>query len=296
MVVVDSHMHVNYHGLDAHAVVAEMDAFGIDLAWILTWYLPASEDVPSAHRAFSPLNKRADGTHAGLVLRDVIEACRAFPERFVAGYCPCPSEENAPELFEAAYHTHGVRVCGEWSYRMLLDDPRSIELFRKAGSLSCPVVLHLDVPYLPDSTGKQIYQPHWYGGMPGPLERALQACPQTIFIGHAPGFWRYISGDAERDPAMYPQGPIEAGGELLRLMDTYENLYADLSAGSGLGALRRDREHGRAFLLRYVDRLLFGRDAPGNDLQSFLREMDLPEEAFYKIISYNAQRLVPMVT
>lgn len=295
MDVIDSHMHVNYHDLDSCALVKEMDAFGIDLAWILTWYLPPSENVPSSHRAFSPLNKRADGTHAGLVLRDVLEACRMFPKRFVAGYCPCPAEENAPELFEAAYHTHGVRVCGEWSYRMLLDDPRSIELFRKAGALACPVVLHLDVPYLPDATGTPVYQPHWYGGMPGPLERALQACPETIFIGHAPGFWRYISADAERDPAMYPQGPIEPGGELIRLMDSYENLYADLSAGSGLGALRRDREHGRAFLLRYVDRLLYGRDAPGNDLQGFLRDMDLPAEALSKILSSNAQRLVPFI-
>jgi len=294
MLVVDSHMHVNYHGLDAAAVVEEMDSFGLDRAWILTWYLPPSEDVPSAHSAFSPLNKRADGTHAGVVLRDVIDACADFPDRLVAGYCPCPAEENAPELFEAAYHTHGVRICGEWSYRMLLDDPRSIELFRKAGALGCPVVLHLDVPYLPDAKGKQVYQPHWYGGMPGPLERALQACPQTIFIGHAPGFWRYISGDAERDPEMYPQGPIEPGGELIRLMDTYSNLFADLSAGSGLGALRRDSEHGRAFLLRYVDRLLYGRDAPGNDLQGFLRGLDLPEEAFCKIFSLNALNLVPL--
>ncbi|MFT5377266.1 MAG: putative TIM-barrel fold metal-dependent hydrolase [Candidatus Latescibacterota bacterium] len=294
MPVVDSHMHVNYHGLDAAAVVGEMDDFGIDRAWILTWYLPPSENVPSANSGFSPLNKRADGTHAGVILRDVVDACAAFPERLVAGYCPCPSEENAPDLFEAAYRTHGVRVCGEWSYRMLLDDPRSIELFRKAGTLGCPVVLHLDVPYLPDAKGTQVYQPHWYGGMPGPLERALQACPQTIFIGHAPGFWRYISGDAEREPETYPRGPIEPGGELIRLLDTYGNLYADLSAGSGLGALRRDREHGRSFLLRYADRILYGRDAPGNDLQGFLKQMDLPEEVLSKIFSLNALRLVPL--
>ena len=208
---IDSHMHVDYHGLDAAAVVAEMDRFQIERAWILTWYIPRAEDVPSSHRGFSPLNQRADGTHAGSLLSDVLAACRLFPERLVAGYCPCPSEGNASAYFEAAYHTHGVRVCGEWSYRMLLDDPRSIELFRTAGSLSCPVVLHLDVPYLPDEKGVPVYQPHWYGGMPGPLERALQACPDPIFVGHAPGFWRYISGDAERDSALYPDGPIVEG-------------------------------------------------------------------------------------
>lgn len=294
MELVDSHMHVNYHGLDAAGVVDEMDRFGIGRAWILTWYIPPAEDVPSSHRAFSPLNKRADGTHAGSPLADVVDACRAFPQRLVAGYCPCPSEGYASELFEAAYHAHGVRVCGEWSYRMLLDDPRSIELFRTAGALSCPVVLHLDVPYLPDERGVPVYQPHWYGGMPGPLERALQACPDTIFIGHAPGFWRYISGDAERDPSPYPKGPIAPGGELMRLFDSYDNLYADLSAGSGLGALRRDVPNALKFLERYADRLLYGRDAPGNDLQLFLRGLDIAEAVALKIFGQNARRLVPL--
>ncbi len=294
MSVIDSHMHVNYHGLDAAAVVDEMDRFGIECAWILTWYIPPGEDVPSSHRAFSPLNLREDGTHAGSPLSDVLAGCSLFPTRFVAGYCPCPTEGNASDLFAAAYHTHGVRVCGEWSYRTLLDDPRSIELFRTAGSLSCPVVLHLDVPYLPDEHGKPVYQPYWYGGMPGPLERALQACPDTVFIGHAPGFWRYISGDAEREPAPYPRGPIVSGGEVIRLLDTYENLYADLSAGSGLGALRRDPDHALRFLEQYADRLLYGRDAPGNDLQQFLRQIDLPEGVSAKIFRENALRLVPL--
>ncbi|MGB0605910.1 MAG: amidohydrolase family protein [Candidatus Latescibacterota bacterium] len=291
---IDSHMHVDYHGLDAAAVVAEMDRFQIERAWILTWYIPPAEDVPSSHRGFSPLNQRADGTHAGSLLSDVLAAYRLFPERLVAGYCPCPSEGNASAYFEAAYHTHGVRVCGEWSYRMLLDDPRSIELFRTAGSLSCPVVLHLDVPYLPDEKGVPVYQPHWYGGMPGPLERALQACPDTIFVGHAPGFWRYISGDAERDSALYPDGPIVEGGELIRLMETYDNLWADLSAGSGLGALRRDSDYALQFLERFSDRLLYGRDAPGNALQDYLRPLALPEGVKRKIFRENALRLVPL--
>lgn len=290
--IIDSHIHAHYHGFGPADVVAEMDAFGIDRAWLLTWYLPPGEDVPETHGAFNPHNIRPDGTHAGIVLRDVLEGRDAYSDRFVAGYCPCPSEGRAAELFAAAYKTFGVRVCGEWSYRMLLDDPRSLLLFRKAGELGCPVVLHLDVPFLSDGRGGQIYEPNWYGGMPGPLERALIACPQTVFIGHAPGFWRYISGDAERDPEKYPQGSIAPGGEVLRLLEAHDNLYADLSAGSGLGALRRDPEHACQFLIRWADRLLFGRDMHGQDLQRFLADLGLPAEVERKIFCENALRLV----
>ncbi|MCZ6681533.1 MAG: amidohydrolase family protein [Candidatus Poribacteria bacterium] len=292
--IIDSHQHVYYHGVNPDGVIAEMDAFGIDVTWLLTWYLPPAEDVPSSHGVFNPCNFRPDGTHAGATLDELLQARDRYPDRFIAGYCPCPSEGSAPQRFEAAYRMHGVRVCGEWSYRMLLDDPRSVELFRKAGELGCPVVLHMDVPYLPDENGQQVYQTYWYGGGVGPLERALQACPETLFIGHAPGFWRYISGNADNEPATYPRGPIQPGGEVQRLLDTYPNLHADLSAGSGLGALKRDTAHARQFLIRYADRLLFGRDAHGQELQLFLQNLDLPDDVATRIFFQSALRLVPL--
>ena len=292
--IIDSHNHVNYNGVGAEGLIAEMDEFGVSATWLLTWYLPPAEDVPGTHRSFSPCNFRPDGTHAGATLDELLYARDRYPDRFVAGHCPCPSEGSAPQLFEAAYQMHGVRVCGEWSYRMLLDDPRALELFRKAGDLRCPVVLHLDVPYLPDGKGAQIYQTNWYGGGAEPLERTLKACPNTVFIGHAPGFWRYISGDADSDPAVYPRGPIIPAGEALRLLDVYPNLWADLSAGSGLGALKRDVTHARRFLIKYADRLLFGRDMHGQDLQLFLEKLDLPEAVSTKIFSQNALRLAPI--
>jgi predicted TIM-barrel fold metal-dependent hydrolase len=160
--------------------------------------------------------------------------------------------------------------------------------------LKAPVVLHIDAPHLPDSNGRQVYQKYWYGGGMDSLERALRACPETVFIGHAPGFWRYISGDAEADPAVYPRGPIVPGGKLQQLFDAYPNLWADLSAGSGLGALRRDPAHARAFLIRYANRLLFGRDMHGQELQLFLDGLGLPEEVRNKIFCQNALRLAPL--
>lgn len=292
--VIDSHQHVFWMNHDDAWLVREMDELGIDRAWLLTWYLTTTENDPSYHIGMNPLHARHDGTHAAMPLVDVLKARNRYPGRFVAGYCPCPTEGNAPALFESAYHMHGVRVCGEWSYRTLLDDPRSLELFHKVGKLGCPVVLHLDVPYLPtEMNGKPVYHWRWYGGGDGPLERALLACPETIFIGHSPGFWRYISGDAEASPETYPPGPIAPGGRLITLFETYSNLYADLSAGSGLNALQRNIEHGREFLVRYADRLLFGRDQYGDQLMQFLETLSLPAEVREKIFSANALRLVP---
>jgi predicted TIM-barrel fold metal-dependent hydrolase len=241
----------------------------------------------------NPLNIRPDGTHAGIPLRDLLTAHRNNPGRFVLGYCPHPLLGEAPSLLRAAVKMYGVRVCGEWKFRIPFDDPRCLELFHAAGEMNLPVVLHLDVPYL-QVDGKRTYQPSWYGGTVANLERALQACPETTFIGHAPGFWREISGDADSDPTSYPRGPVTSGGRLYDLFDRYENLYADLSAGSGRFALERDPEHAVKFINRYSDRLLFARDYYEQDLHNFLQTLDLDEAVTNKIYFENALKLVPL--
>ncbi|HUS92433.1 MAG TPA: hypothetical protein VM695_11320 [Phycisphaerae bacterium] len=291
--IVDAHQHPFWHGRDGAALLADMDAHGIDRAWLLTWEVPPAEDAPSFHGHFNPVHARADGTHPGLPLADVLRLRDAHGERFVAGYCPPAGLATAAALFEAAVRMHGVRVCGEWKCRMLLDDPRCLELFAKAGELGCPVVVHLDVPYLPDAeTRRPVYQPAWYGGTVANLARALAACPRTAFLGHGPGFWREISGDADSAPGVYPDGPVAPGGRLGGLFEAHDNLYADLSAGSGLGALKRDPDHAVAFLTRFADRLLFGRDQCGGDLLEFLSALPLPDDARAKLYSANADRLL----
>jgi predicted TIM-barrel fold metal-dependent hydrolase len=292
-VMIDTHQHVFWHGRNDADLVADMDAFGIQQAWLLSWEVAPSEDERSYHGVLNPLHVRPDGTHAGIPLPDLLLTRDRYPDRFVVGYCPHPLLPEAPRLLEAAYHIHRVRVCGEWKFRVLFDDPRCLELYRKAGQLRCPVVLHLDVPYLPDpETARPIYQRNWYGGTVANLERALASCPETTFIGHAPGFWREISGDADTDPKAYPAGPIREGGRLLPLFGSYSNLYADLSAGSALGALKRDPGHARDFLCRFADRLLFGRDYYGGDLLEFLQSLDLPSSVQEQIYYRNAQRLL----
>ncbi|MFI5335365.1 MAG: amidohydrolase family protein [Opitutales bacterium] len=292
--IIDSHQHVNWHQRDAAGLIADCDAHGIASSWLLSWCLgPAEYEAADYQQYFNPALQTEGLTHPGIPLSELLAARDRFPGRFELGYCPNPLWRNAPQLLEAAHRMHGVRLCGEWKYRQTFDDPRSLEIFRVAGRLKMPVVLHLDTPYLAGSEGRPVYQPLWFGGSIAHLERALQACPETVFIGHAPGFWREISGEADCDPKQYPDGPVAPGGRLYRLFDTYPNLCADLSAGSGRTALARDPAHAVRFLTRYCDRLLFARDYYEQKLHNFLQSLPLSVAVVEALYWRNAERLVP---
>lgn len=293
--IIDAHQHAFWLGQDDQGLVENLDAHKIDLAWLLTWEIPVAENNPVYHGTLNPAHTRPDGTHPGIPLSDILLAHRRFPGRFVPGYCPDPRLPGAPDLFEAAVRIHGIRLCGEWKFRMLVDSPFCLQLFRKAGALGCPVTVHLDVPYRPaPDTGAPVYDPAWYGGTVDALARALDACPDTVFLGHAPGFWREISGDADRRPEPYPTGPVTPGGRIDALFERHPNLYGDLSAGSALNALSRDPAFAAGFLRRWSDRLLFARDNYSGDLRKFLESLDLPDDVKLKIYEGNARRLVPV--
>lgn len=283
--VIDTHMHVFWYGYDPDKLVQNMDEHGIDLAWLLSWEVAEGMYDHGYDKTFmSP--------YVGMPLESVWEACDQYPDRFVPGYAPNPKMPHAIEKLKRAAK-QGVRVSGEHKFRVLFDDPDAIRLYRVCGELGLPVTLHIDVPYLPPNDLAKPVQ-WWYAGDISNLERALEQCPDTIFLGHAPGFWREVSGDADGDPNAYPNGPVKPGGRLRPLFDKHPNLYADLSAGSALTAISRDREWGQQFLIDYHERLLFARDYFDSRLMDYLRSLDLPEQVWKAIMSGNALRLVPL--
>jgi predicted TIM-barrel fold metal-dependent hydrolase len=83
-----------------------------------------------------------------------------------------------------------------------------------------------------------------------------------------------------------------------RLLGKYPNLFGELSADSGSGAIGRDKAFGRDFLVRRADRILFGTDylSPGQAVQQFdvLRALDLPAEVEAKIARENAIRILAL--
>jgi predicted TIM-barrel fold metal-dependent hydrolase len=87
----------------------------------------------------------------------------------------------------------------------------------------------------------------------------LEKFPKTNFIGHAQTWWGNIDKNHDQTQ-MYPKGPVAPGGLTDRYLRDYPNMYADLSAGSGLNALTRDEDHTRGFFERHQDKLIYGSD------------------------------------
>lgn len=284
--IIDVHCHPRWIGYNGARIIENMDAGGIERAWLLSWEIPEREMDVSYYATLNP-------TGVGITFQDVIEVAERYAQRFIPGTTEDPRDPYAHQKLKAAVDIHRVRIFGEFKLRMRYDDPDAIRLFHYCGELGLPVIFHLDVTFprheVPSS------RQWWYGGDLETMEAPLRLCPRTQFLGHAPGFWREISADADREPLAYPKGkPIVGRGRLLQFLDKFPNLQCDLSAGSGYTALSRDLEFSRKFLIDYQDRMFFGRDQFSHELYDLLVSLSLPENVLIKILSGNALRLVPV--
>lgn len=266
---IDCHVHVNWLGYGPRQIVEHMDRLGIDRAWVHTW-----EMVDALIPSFQHLS-------AG----SMWAACREFPERFIPFYAPDPRRPDAVRVLEEAIE-QGLKGFGECKFRICIENPDLLRMFRIAGDAGLPVLLHLGKAVAPDYS-------FWYlHGIDG-LDRVLDMLPEVNFVGHGPGFWRYVSGDEAGSRDGYPKGAVVPGGRLPELLGRHHNLFCDLSAGSGRNAISRDREWGREFLIRYRERILYGTDMFTRDLLDYLIGLDLDEETMAMIMGGNAERLLP---
>ena len=137
-------------------------------------------------------------------------------------------------------------------------------------------------------------------GMPH-FERCLIKHPKLIFIGHGPAFWAEIAKLRNPDDRFsYPQYPVSEEGRVANLLRTYENLYVDLSAGSGSNALMRDRQYAIKFLNEFSDRIMFGTDTCYFDqpvpvigfLTDLFTQGYLSHEVFQRIAEGNAKKML----
>ncbi len=289
MKIIDAHNHPDWHGHDLDKFLANMDANNIAQTWLLSWECPIHEYSKGYAKA---IPAQVLGSQTGPI---PFSRCVAYheraPERFVLGYAPDPRLPQACEQLEAAYHIYGARICGEVKVRMMYDDRDALRLFRRAGKLKMPVVLHLQ-----DEIGDRdgAWQ-EWWGGDIATLERMLQACPETNFLGHAPGFWIHISGDDLYRKASYPPVPcpVQPGGKVPELLRRYPNLYCDWSAGSGCRAFTRDPVFAKEFLDEFQDRVLYARDYFDTQHRDFLNSLNLSDAILAKLYHANAEKLAP---
>lgn len=225
--------------------------------------------------------------------------CDNCPDRFI-WFCNVDprSYSNASDaklgyLLEH-YMSLGAKGVGELTANIYADDEKNDNLFGFCAELGLPVTIHI----APKIGG-------YYGivdelGLPR-LEKMLKKHPKLKIFGHSQCFWSEISKNSEETRSAYPKGKVE-GGRLPELLRKYENLYCDLSAGSGSNALMRDREHAARFIDEFSDRILYGCDicAAVNtfpfDFDAFLTSMresgEMSEENYRKIVRENAVRLL----
>jgi predicted TIM-barrel fold metal-dependent hydrolase len=289
MKIIDAHNHPDWHGHNLDKFIANMDQYGIAKTWLLNWECPVNEYGTFYTEVISaPLL----GSLTGPIpfSRSVSYKERA-PERFVLGYCPDPRLPNACAMLKAAHDIYGAQVCGELKCRMMYDNPDALRLFHLAGDLKMPVIFHLQYDFQSDWTKPWV---EWWGGTIDTIERVLQACPNTIFLGHAPGFWIHISNDELWRNSNYPPMPAKVvpGGKVPELLRKYPNLYCDISAGSGCYAFKRDPAFAKKFITEFQDRILYARDYFDNQHQEFINSLNLNSKILNKIYHANAEKLI----
>lgn len=271
--IIDCHLHINHFDRTIEDTIAHMDATGTDKAFIL------------------PLETGEGGV--SLRSETVLHAFHQYPDRIIP-FCQTDIRQDDILSRLRAYHLLGCRGVGEQKEHLPLNDRRVERVIAFCDDANWPITIHFQ-------DGESGYNQ----GLAEHLETYLKRYKRVRIIGHAQTWWANISADVPpASETLYPKGPVKPGGLLDRLMADYPNLYADMSAGSGYGALTRDEGFTAKFLERHRKQVLFGSDCPCYDgkgkafngvcystqLQTFLRSIVDDETILQDIFHDNAVR------
>ncbi|MBR6525344.1 MAG: amidohydrolase family protein [Clostridia bacterium] len=222
------------------------------------------------------------------------------PDRFV-WFCNVDprSMDNSPESNLAHtlnyYQKLGARGVGEMTSNIYVDDPKMQNLWGYCQDNGLPLLFHMS-PRLGFNYGMVDDL-----GLPR-LEKMLKKFPKLKVIGHSQPFWAEMGqGLTEDGRNGYPKGKVTPG-RLVTLMRECENLYCDVSAGSGANAFMRDPEHAVSFLNEFQNRILYGCDICAVDnthpfpFRDFLDELKdtgaISEMVYNKVCRENAVKLL----
>jgi predicted TIM-barrel fold metal-dependent hydrolase len=277
--IIDIHQHLSYHGRPDRVLVGHQWRLGVTK----TILLPAGRPVSNA----ATLDGKANGLEVGAAGN---EACYHFSRSHSGGFAF--GANDVPDHGEAAgeierYVRRGAVLIGEQKFGVECDSLHMQAIYRIAEAHGVPVLLHFQFNRF--NLGFERFH------------RMLDKFPNVRFIGHAQTWWANIDGNHRDQSVLYPKGPVAAGGLTDRYLADYENLYADLSAGSGLNALTRDPSFAQAFVTRHQDRLLFGTDCSDHDghgakcqgaqTLAAIRRLSVTRDVERKLLYENARRL-----
>jgi predicted TIM-barrel fold metal-dependent hydrolase len=278
--IIDIHQHLGYSGRPDAVLLAHQRALGATTTVLLPAGRPANR--ASTHGGVANgLQAQALGNEA------CYQFARAHRRAYAFGANEVPDVESATQDIER-YLARGAVIIGEQKFGVDCDAPEMQRIYELAQTYAVPVLLHFQ------------FQMYNYG-----FERfytMLEKYPRVTFIGHAQTWWANIDRNETDQSVLYPKGPVTPGGLTDRYLRDYENMYGDLSAGSGLNALTRDEAFTRDFLTRHQDKLLFGSDC--NDLVgagpacqgaqtiAAIRRMAATRAIERKLLYENAKRLL----
>ena len=236
--IIDIHQHIHYSGSSDESLLSHQFAMGITK----TILLPSGRPVisPSTH------NGSANGLEAGAGGN---EACYKFaqdhPQQFTFGACEVPDLPDATREIEK-YLKLGARVIGELKFGIECDAAPMQKIYQLAEAYNVPVIMH--------------WQFKKYNYSFNRFHKMLKKYPKVNFLGHAQTWWANVDKDHRDQSNLYPKTKVTTGGLTDRLLRDYPNMFADLSAGSGLNFFLRDENHTRLFLERHQDKLIYGSD------------------------------------
>jgi uncharacterized protein len=236
--IIDIHQHTNYSGRTDEQLLFHQKRMGVTQTILLPAGTPVN--MPSTH------DGKTNGLAAQCGSNDTcVNIAREHPGVYFFFANEVPDLPTARQTIEK-YLKLGALGIGEQKFFVPCDSP-PIELVAEiAGEHNVPVLMHFEEGMFNVGFAN--------------FHKILEKFPKTRFIGHAQSFWANIDSTYDPSQGKYPKGKVTRGGYTERYLAEYPNMYADISAGSGLNSLQRDEEHARWFLEKFADKILFGSD------------------------------------
>jgi predicted TIM-barrel fold metal-dependent hydrolase len=266
--VIDIHQHTNYAGRTDDQLIAHQRKMGVSKTVML----------PGGHKITPGLEVGSTET--------CINIARSHPKEFVYFANELPDIPATREILEK-YLKMGSLGIGEQKFQVDCDSSAMELVASIAQEHRVPVLMH----FQHDTYNLHIERFH----------KMLDKFPKVNFIGHAQTWWANIDRNCDQ-VTMYPKGKVTPGGITDKLLSDYPNMYADLSAGSGLNSMLRDEDHAREFLKRHQNKLMFGSDCndavgegdkcQGSQTLATLRRLAPDPKIQRKIFNQNAIRII----
>jgi len=232
--MIDAHLHLTHNGRTIEETLTHIETIGAEKAVML------------------PIEDGDD--EFGWMTEDVVQAYEKYPDQVIPFCHVDVTREDAVQELEKRAATGVFKGYGEQKQHIRLDDSRLKNVLAVCNDLKWPVTWHFQ-------EGEKGYNQ----GIEH-LETLLKKFPDVKFIGHAQSWWAHISADVPPPKeTLYPKGPVKPGGLIACLLGNYDNMYTDLSAGSGLGGLTRDEGFAVEFLEQHGKKLMFATDCPCRD-------------------------------